>query len=191
MHRETSPGKYEHSAALFERAPGLITHPHYTYAVKPLLYLETTIVSYLTARATREPVMAARQQITLEWWNRRREDFQLAISPLVLAEAARGDAAAAERRLVAIRDLTSLDINDEVIPIAEALLEAKLIPPNAADDALHIGIASFHSAHFLLTWNFRHIANAENITGIQELIRRFGYHCPVICTPEELLGELP
>lgn len=159
--------------------------------MKPLLYLETTIVSYLTARPTRDLVMAARQQITSEWWNRRRRDFHLAVSPLVLAEAARGDAEAATRRLTAIRGLPLLAIDDEVLPIADALLKAKLIPLNAADDALHIGIASFHSAHFLLTWNFRHIANAENIADIQKLIRGFGHHCPVICTPEELLGELP
>jgi hypothetical protein len=159
--------------------------------VKPLLYLETSIVSYLTARPTRDLVMAARQQVTIEWWNRRRGDFQMVVSPLVLAEANRGDAAAAARRLAAIRSLPLVAINDEVFPIADALLKAKLIPPNAADDALHIGIASFHSAHFLLTWNFRHIANAENIADIQTLIRSFGHHCPVICTPEELLGGLP
>jgi hypothetical protein len=157
--------------------------------VKPLLYLETTIVSYLTARSTPDLVMAARQQITLEWWNRRRGDFNLVVSPLVLAEASRGDSEAAARRLAAIRGLPSLAINDDVIHIAEALLESNLLPPNAADDALHIAIASFHSAHFLLTWNFRHIANAENIAAIQELTRRFGHPCPVICTPEELLGE--
>ncbi len=103
--------------------------------MKPLLYLETTIVSYLTARPTRDLVMAARQQVTIEWWNRRRGDFQVVVSPLVLAEANRGDAAAAARRLAAIRGLPLVAINDEMFPIADALLKAKLIPLNAEDDA--------------------------------------------------------
>lgn len=160
-------------------------------SVKPKLYLETTVVSYLTARSTRDIVMTARQQLTQEWWDRRREDFEIRISQLVLAEAARGDPAAAKRRLAALRGFAVLEIQPGVPTLANALLNSRLMPANAADDALHIATAAVHDMHFLLTWNFRHIANATHADEIRLLVAKLGHTCPVICTPEELLNPPP
>ena len=155
--------------------------------MKPQLYLETTVVSYLTARPTRDIVMAARQQLTQEWWDRRRRDFDIRISQLVLAEAARGDPSAAKHRLAALRGIATLDVPPAVPALARALLGSRLLPANAADDALHIAMAAAHGVHFLLTWNFRHIANATHADEIRLLVAKLGHTCPVICTPEELL----
>lgn len=159
--------------------------------MKPRLYLETTVVSYLTARPTRDIVMSARQQLTQEWWDRRRGDFDICISQLVLAEAARGDSAAAGRRLAALREFTVVEFPQPVPKLAEALLNSRLLPANAADDAVHIAVAAVQNVHFLLTWNFRHIANATHAAEIRALVAKLGYTCPVICTPEELLNPPP
>ena len=155
--------------------------------MKPKLYLETTVVSYLTARSTRDIVMTARQQLTQEWWDRRRGDFDIRVFQLVLAEAARGDTAAAKRRLAALREFAVLEIQPAVPTLANVLLKSRLLPANAADDALHIAMSAVHGVHFLLTWNFRHIANAIHADEIRLLVAKLGYTCPVICTPEELL----
>lgn len=159
--------------------------------MKPRLYLETTVVSYLTARPTRDIVMTARQQLTQEWWDRRRGDFNICISQLVLVEAARGDAAAAGRRLAALRGFAVVEISSAVPVVAESLLKSSLLPPNAADDALHIAVAAVQGVHFLLTWNFRHIANATHAAEIRAQVAQCGYACPIICTPEELLTPPP
>jgi hypothetical protein len=71
------------------------------------------------------------------------------------------------------------------------LLERDVLPREVPEDALHIALAAVHGMDFLLTWNCAHIANAERIGPIREVIVALGYDCPVICTPEELLGKEP
>jgi hypothetical protein len=157
--------------------------------MKPSLYLETTIPSYLTARPTRDLVMAAHQQITREWWERRLADFRVFISQLVVDECALGDAAAARRRLQLINDLPLARIDDTVLALAQALVGAGAIPPSAGADAVHIAVAAAHEMDFLLTWNCAHINNAETIAGLAAALGAEGYRCPTICTPEELMGR--
>lgn len=155
----------------------------------PKLYLETTIPSYQTALPSRDVVMAARQQITSEWWDKRLTDFDIYISQLVIDEASMGDANAAARRLEAIEPFPLLEITQAVEELAEKILATNLIPPKAARDAVHIALSAVHDVHFLLTWNFKHIANAEISDRILKVCTDGGYPAPVICTPEELLGE--
>ena len=133
--------------------------------MKPKVYLETTIVSYLTARPSRDLVVAAHQQITQDWWTNRRSDFDLHASQLVIQEASVGDAQMAQSRLAALDQIPLLGVN-----------------------ALHIAIATAHGMDYLLTWNCKHIANAEMQGGVAVICRASGYEPPVICTPEELLG---
>ncbi len=159
--------------------------------MKPKVYLETTAPSYLTAWVSRDLIMAARQQITREWWERRLCDFKPYVSRLVLDEAAEGDSGAAERRLDAIRNLPLLATTPDAEELALALVERKLLPAAAADDAVHIALAAAHGMDFLLTWNFKHIANAETVAEIEQICREHGFDCPVICTPEELMGDEP
>lgn len=157
--------------------------------MKPKLYLETTIPSYLTSRASRDLIIAGHQQITKEWWDKRRDAFDLYISQLVVDEAKAGDPAAARDRIKMMKDLPMLDITPEVGLLATSLLASGVIPQRAATDAGHIAIAAAHSLDFLMTWNCMHIANASITKAVASICRQHGLECPVICTPEELLGE--
>ncbi len=152
------------------------------------IYLETTVVSYLTARRSRDLVVAAHQQITEEWWQHRRPEFELFISQSVISEAAAGDPGAASLRLEAIQHLPLLDLSEEVQSLAAALLASRALPAKAAEDAIHISVATVHGMDYLLTWNCRHIANAEIRQSLASTMSENGYQLPVICTPEELLG---
>ena len=157
--------------------------------MKARLYLETTVPSYLTAWPSRDLIRASHQQLTREWWARRREDFEVFISQLVLDEAAAGDPVAASERLVVLTDLPLLDLTEEVSSLAAALVASLALPAKAATDAAHIAVAAVHGMHFLVTWNCAHIANAEMATAIQDVCRQHGFIAPVICTPEELMGN--
>ena len=107
----------------------------------------------------------------------------------MIDEVSAGDPQAARERLDILADLPLLDTSDEVIDLADQLISRIPIPPRAAADALHIAIAAVHEIDFLLTWNCRHIANAEHRGTIESICREFGYAPPVICTPEELMKE--
>ncbi len=158
------------------------------FDVKPKLYLETTVPSYLTAWPSRDLIRAGHQQITKEWWQTRRNGFDIYISQFVLDEVTAGDADAANERLSALQNLPLLDLTDDVIELAEALTTSLVLPHKAVTDAAHIAIAAVHGMHFLLTWNCKHIANAEMFGTIQKVCQERGFQCPVICTPEELMG---
>lgn len=152
----------------------------------PRVYIETTVVSYLTARPTQSALQEARRQLTKQWWAKRRQWFAATVSPLVYAEAARGDAAAAMARLEAIRDLPMLSLDHRAQVLARALIAPGAIPAKATDDAAHIAICAVNSIPYLLTWNFKHIANAEIRLKLDYLCSVNGYKLPIICTPEEL-----
>ena len=158
------------------------------WLLKARLYLETTVPSYLTAWPSRDLISASHQQITREWWESRRADFEVFISQLVLDEAAAGDPAAARERLAALQDLPQLDITDDVVALAGALVTSLALPTRASTDAAHIALAAVHGMHFLLTWNCTHIANAEMAVAIARVCQEHGFTAPVICTPEELMG---
>ena len=100
------------------------------------VYIETTFVSYLTARPHRDVVIAAHQQITHEWWDTRRENYELCISQLVRKEAGAGDAQAAQERLEVLKPMTLLETSDEALDLAKELIQAGALPAKAADDAL-------------------------------------------------------
>jgi hypothetical protein len=157
--------------------------------VKSRLYVETTIPSYLTSWPSRDLVVAGHQQITREWWATRRDDFQLFISQLVVDEAGAGDPVAARKRLKVLEGLPLLDITPEVAEVASSILASGKVPRKAATDAAHIAIAAVHGMDFLVTWNCVHIANAVIAKSLVSICREHGYECPVICTPEELMGE--
>jgi predicted nucleic acid-binding protein len=152
------------------------------------VYLETSIISYLAAHPSRDLITAARQQITHEWWTRRRLEFEVFISEIVVAEAAAGDADAARRRAQWMEGIPSLRITDEATALGRQLVQAARLPDRAAVDALHISLAACHGMHYLLTWNSTHIANAEFRPKVERACRDNGYEPPVLCTPDELMG---
>lgn len=150
--------------------------------------METTIVSYLAARRSRNLIVRAHQELTRRWW-RQRAEFEVFASPLVLEEAGRGDVSARIRRQRFLRDVRLLEINDDTRTVGRQLLATGALPAQAEGDALHIGVAAVHGMEYLVTWNCRHIANAWMRSQIEEIIRELGYEPPVLCTPEELLEE--
>ena len=155
------------------------------------VYIETTVASYLTARPTRDLIMMARQQSSQMWWRRRLPEFAPAISQLVLDEAARGDEQAARRRLDALRDFPILDATPEAFRLAARFIRPAAMPVKAKDDALHVALCAIHGVRYLLTWNFRHIANAETRHVLAGICAGAGYAFPTICTPDELMrGDL-
>ena len=155
---------------------------------KSTVYLETSIVSYLTARPSRDLLAAAWQKATLDWWDMQRTRFGSYISDIVIEEAGKGDPKASAKRLDALSNIPILSITDEVVTLSEKIIEEGVLPIKAIDDSLHIAIASIHEIDYFLTWNCRHIANAEIKPFIQNVCLRNNYKCPEICTPIELMG---
>ena len=127
----------------------------------PSLYLETSVLSYLAALPSRDVVTAARQQVARDWWAARRARFDLYVSQAVLAEAAAGDPAEAARRLAFVAGVPLVDVTAEAAALAQRLQALAAFPARAAADALHVALATAHGLDYLLTWNLRHIANAE------------------------------
>ena len=156
---------------------------------KRTVYLETSVIGYATSRPSRDLVVAARQQITREWFAAGAGEYELVISQLVVSEAAAGDEVAARARAALLRGIHQLGITEAAGNLATALVRSKAVPRKAAEDALHIAIAAVHGVEFLLTWNCKHIANATMRQGIEHVCRRAGYEPPVICTPEELTND--
>jgi len=157
--------------------------------VKPVVYIETSVISYLASRPSRDVVIAGRQAISQDWWENQSQRFELRISALVEEEASRGDSSAAARRVAIIRNIPSLAISDLAVALAETLIERRVIPKGSEDDALHIAVAATQGADFLLTWNFKHINNAETKQLIADVVDSCGYICPLLCSPEELGGS--
>ena len=157
--------------------------------MKPSVYVETSIVSYLTARPSRDLIIAAQQAMTREWWRDAPERFLLVASELVLTEAAEGDKDAAHSRLTVLGMVTCLDATEDAVALTQRLLDLGIFPGEAAADAAHVAIAATNKVDYLLTWNLHHIANAAVRFRIERACRKAGYEPPVICTPNELMGE--
>lgn len=157
--------------------------------MKKSVYIETSIPSYLTARPSRDVRAAAWQQITTEWWDSARDDFDIFTSELTIVEASAGNHEAAERRLKVLQGTPELEIDEEVQELAELLISKGGIPNSAEADALHVAVAAVHRIDFLLTWNCRHIDNATKKPIIRAICIGAGYPYPEICTPMELLPE--
>jgi hypothetical protein len=157
--------------------------------MKPKVYVETTVISYLTAWRSPQLVMAANQESTKVWWDDERPNFDLYVSAAVIEEASSGDADAAQRRLDAIKELPVLLVTDESHALAEKLIEKTPLPAKALVDALHIAIATLNGMKYLLTWNCRHIANATLRDSMAAVCEAENLKLPIICTPPELIGK--
>ncbi|BAU11759.1 hypothetical protein LEP3755_22620 [Leptolyngbya sp. NIES-3755] len=153
------------------------------------VYIETSILGYLTARSTDNLILAANMEITKNWWNSRRTAFALYASEAVLDEAAQGDAEIAAQRLEFLRDLPLLALNQAVQDLAVQFLTRSSLPPKARVDAIHIAAATVHGMDYLLTWNCKHIANAQIQRKLAEISHDSGRQLPILCTPNELMGD--
>jgi predicted nucleic acid-binding protein len=152
----------------------------------PRVYLETSVISYLTSRPSRDLVVAGHQLTTRKWWEQRRGEFALFVSGLVRREIARGDPVEARKRLDVISGIEIVTVLPEALSLAEALTVRGPLPRDGTEDALHIALAAVHGIDYLLTWNCKHIANAEMRTRIEQACWDAGYSPPILCTPEAL-----
>jgi hypothetical protein len=157
--------------------------------VKGKVYIETTVVSYLAARRSKNLIVAGHQATTRKWWRERRQDFDLYCSQLVIQEASAGDPKAAARRLHLLAGVPVLTATDAIADLTRLLMKSGGIPREAPEDAAHVAFAVMNGMDYLLTWNCRHIANAQIRNNLSATCSMAGYQLPVICTPEELLGE--
>ncbi len=155
--------------------------------MKPVVYIETSVISYLTARPSRDMLVSAYQVATREWWTAASDRYELVASLLVIAEAGAGDRNAARSRLDALKGVRLLETSPEIDLLAAALVDQGAVPHHAAGDAVHIATASCHAANYLVSWNFRHIANAAMNPRIARVCRQEGYELPFICTPSQLM----
>jgi len=169
------------------RRQTLFDNALYNKSMKSKVYIETSVISYLTARPSRDILVAANQQVTQEWWQDRREQFDLFVSQLVEQEISSGDKDAVSKRQQALTNCSFLDITPEAIQLAERLIDQNAIPKQATEDALHIAVATVSGMDYLLTWNFKHIANAAMRANVELVCRLNGYEPPVICSPMELM----
>jgi predicted nucleic acid-binding protein len=152
-------------------------------------YIETTIIGHIAGRLHKDPRVASQQQLTRDWWIQAPAKLEILISQLVIDECNGGDPTAATERLTVVNSIRLLDILPECKILAGQLLAAKAIPQTEPRDALHVAIAAVHQVNYLLTWNYKHIANAGMRQKIEYVIRSAGYEPPVICTPQELFLE--
>ena len=156
-------------------------------AIKPKVYVETTILSYLAARPSRQPITSGRQMITRQWWDSERKKYNLVVSEVVEAECERGDPALAQIRRELLGEILLFHVDERILELAKLLVVPGAIPEKAGPDAIHIAAASVERCEFLLTWNFRHIANVRIRREVERILARNGYTKTTICTPEELI----
>ena len=152
------------------------------------VYIETSVVSYLTARPTGDLLAAAWQKITVDWWDTQRNRFDLFTSDITIEEAGRGNPEAGALRLKALSGIPILPTTEAVVGLAKALLQGRALPAKALNDALHVAVSAVHGIDYLLTWNYRHLDNAETKPVIRAVCTIHGYDSPEICTPQELMG---
>jgi hypothetical protein len=155
---------------------------------KAKVYIETSIIGYLTARLSRDLIVAACQQATQDWWADQAERFDLYVSAVVLREAGAGARLEAQKRIAILESIPLLDLNEDALRLAERFVRRKVLPAKAGDDAVHIALATVHDMDYLLTWNCKHIANPVMQKKLASLSRSLGYELPTICTPYEFLG---
>ena len=155
-----------------------------------IVYLETSFVSLLVGNPSRDLLTAANQQVTRDWWRLRRQQFLCIASDEVTQEASKGDVEQARRRLAVLNMLTFVQASKEAEDLSQAFRATGALPPNAQTDAAHLAIATAARADYLLTWNCRHLANAQILRRLEREALRQGWELPNVCTPAELMGDL-
>jgi hypothetical protein len=158
--------------------------------IKPKVYVETTVVSYLVARPSHDVTLASRQQATQQLWTEHAENFEFIISNVVVSEVREGDPIAAQRRLEVLANLTVLDMSPAANMLAQNLMDAGAVPQNLGPDAQHIAIATVNSIEYLISWNYKHIVNETKRQLINQVCRASGFQPTTLCTPIELIEEI-
>jgi hypothetical protein len=157
--------------------------------MKPKVYLETSFVSYLAARLSRDLIMLQRQLSSRRWWETMRSQFDLLVSQTVYEECWEGDREAVTARTNILKETALLPLTGEILVVAQRLVDPGPLPLKGATDAIHIAVATAYGCDYLLTWNFKHINNAQIKRKVTRIIEEYGYQPTTICTPDELMGS--
>jgi hypothetical protein len=151
-------------------------------------YVETSIPSfYFEARVAAD--MVARREWTRSWWALASDAVELVTSLAVIDELERGDFPARQDCLRLVSGLPVLAIEPPVLEIVEAYIRHRVMPADPAGDALHLAVASYHRCDFLITWNCKHLANANKFGHIRRVNGLLGLLSPALVTPLEMLGD--
>ena len=153
------------------------------------VYIETTILSYLASRPSRDLLVAAHQELTREWWQTRRPLFACYVSAVVIEEARAGDVEQAAKRLELTGGMAALELTPAAAGLVRTILQSGVLPSKAARDAAHVAIAAAAGVDYVLTWNCRHLANAQVLRALKTVVMAAGFEMPEVCTPAELMGE--
>jgi hypothetical protein len=156
---------------------------------KRSVYIESSVISYLTARRSKDIIIAAYQEITKDWWEQESAKYDCYVSDFVIDEISRGDYVAASERLKAVKGFKKLGLNETVHGLIAKYKEYLSIPEKSVVDLFHLAISVGNGIDYVLSWNFKHIANAHIREKLQDINEKLGLRTPVICTPEELIGE--
>jgi len=152
----------------------------------PAVYLETTVLSYLASHPSRDIIVAARQELTRQWWDYSKSAYECFVSQVVLDEISAGNPDYAAKRLSHADGLAVLAINPSCVDLAGKFIDRGLVPKNEIRDVLHIAVAVIWKVDYLLTWNCKHIANAHSLRQLRKFTENHGHEFPHVCTTEEL-----
>lgn len=155
--------------------------------MKERVYIETSVISYLCSRPSRDLVVAASQEVTHEWWQEERGRYDLYVSEFVLAEIAAGNPEAAKKRQEVVHDMAVLTANEDSERLAHEIIKEARLPMSVATDVAHVAIASVQGMDYLLTWNCAHIANPHWLKKLAQITAMHRHALPVVCTPQALL----
>jgi hypothetical protein len=158
--------------------------------LKPTVYIETTVVSYLAARPSTDAILDARQRATRHFWEDYSDNFELIVSDIVITEIRQGNKMAAQRRIDALSGLTVLGLTPEAVGLALELINAGAVPRESQTDAQHIAVAVVNGIEYLTSWNYKHIVNETKRQHIDQVCRNAGYQPIILCTPAELIEEI-
>lgn len=158
-----------------------------TIVRKPKVYIETTVISYLAARPSRDVITAARQRATQEFWYEYSDRFDFITSDVVLDEIEEGDKTLAQRRIHLLRPLMVFETTHTAFQLTQVLLDSGAVPQSSQTDAKHIAIAAVYNIEYLATWNYKHIANVHKRQHIEQVCRDNGFRPAIICTPAVLI----
>jgi predicted nucleic acid-binding protein len=157
--------------------------------MKPKAYIETSVISYLIGRTSRDVVIAGHQRTTQSFWRLLKKEVVPYVSALVVKEASKGDSAIAQKRQAAISSFAVLGTTPEAERLAQSIIDARGVPAEYPEDALHIAIAAISGMDFMVTWNFAHINNPFTKMMIRQVVENAGYECPEIVSPDAFLGD--
>ena len=156
--------------------------------MKEKIYLETSVISYYSARPSRDVIVLAHQAITRSWWPIALKQYDIYISEVVIEEMSMGDPEAASKRIESVNEFAELKLSEDVERMADVYMREFEIPKKAFRDTLHLAFSSVHNIDYLVTWNCAHLANVHVIKKVRRINTEFDMPIPIICTPEEFEG---